>query len=188
MELVEVPETGLLVPVPTGWQTFAAADLADPRVLAELVPAYPGMDRLLDASTAMGERASIAFLAVDGSDASVAAPVATTVSIFVSQPSVSGILLDFVAGFIIRGIGEMLGTEAAPERARIRLPVGEAVRFVYAGVEQPGERIAAVGWVIGAPAGTILLVVTGRDVLLDALDLDALAAAVVPLSAPRPTP
>jgi hypothetical protein len=182
MAYVDIPEAGLRVPVPLGWRHATGDELADPGVREELVSTYPGAGRLLDASDEMGDRASIAFVAVDGSAPSLSGPLATNVSVFVSQPSVGGILLDLVAGFIIDAMGDTIGAKAPAERARVRLPAGEAIWFRHEGVGETGERLVAVGWVIGAPAGTILLTVTGVGTAMGALDTDGLGRAVVPIS------
>jgi hypothetical protein len=172
-----VPAAGILLPVPDGWEVVEADALADPVELERIAAAYPGTDRLLRSLERLGGRAAPVLLAADPSPASVAAPIATNLSVMVAQPPTSGILLDLVAGFIADGMGEALGAESDAARTRVDLPAGEAVRLAYA--LGGDEGVVAIAWVVGAPAGTLLVTAIGTADALDALDPDTLAAAIV---------
>jgi len=179
--LIDVPEAGIRIPVPGGWELVGAAALADPSVRDSLAATYPGSARLLAAIDQLGDRAEPVFLAADPSPASLAGPLASNLSVLVSQPSVGGFLLDFVAGFIADGLTEALGATDGPVRDRVDLPMGEAVRLRYALPAGDGAQIEAVAWVIGAPAGTLLVTLMGTRAALGELDPDAIAGAIVPV-------
>lgn len=172
-----VPAAGILLPVPDGWELVDADALADPDELERIAAAYPGADRLLRSLERLGGRAEPVLLAADPGPASVAAPIATNLSVMVAQPSTSGILLDLVAGFIADGLREALGADADPVRTRVDLPAGEAVRLAY--TLGGDEGVVAIAWVVGAPAGTLLVTAIGTADALDKLDPDALAAAII---------
>jgi hypothetical protein len=163
--------------VPDGWVIIDGGAMADPIELERIAAAYPGAGRLLQALGSLGGRAEPAILTVDPGPASLAAPIATNVSVMVAQPPTSGILLDLVAGFIAEGLGEALGAVEEPARSRVDLPVGEAVRLAYR--IGGDEGVVAIAWVVGAPAGTLLVTAIGTADALDALQPDALAAAMV---------
>ena len=179
MAWVEVPEAQIRVPVPSGWQRVAAAGLADPAVRSNLAATYPGAGELLAALDELGDRAAPAFLAVNPSAASREGPVAANLTVLVAQPSVGGILLDFVAGLISGAIGDVLGATGEPAREHRVLPVGEAVRFEYEVPVATGGRVTAVAWVIGAPGGTLLVTVMGTPAGLGGVDPDAIAWGIV---------
>lgn len=178
---VDIPEAGIRLPVPLGWVSLGAAALADPAVLDALPATYPGSGALLAAIDELGGRAEPVSLAADPSPASLAGPLASNLSVLVSQPSVGGFLLDFVAGFIADGLSGALGATGEPARDRVQLPAGEAVRLRYAIPAAGGEEIVAVAWVIGAPAGTLLVTLMGTASALGELDPDAIARAIVPV-------
>ena len=128
----------------------------------------------------MGDRATPAFVALDPSAAGSAAPLTPNIAVLVSPQSVSGPLLDFVAGFIASGFADALGATET-ERERVQTPVGEAVRLKYTlpgGGESPLE---AVVWVIGAPSGTLVVSMMGPVDILADIDPEALVAATTPL-------
>jgi hypothetical protein len=183
---VDVPEAGIRIPVPLGWACLDAAALADPALRATLPSTYPGSGALVAAIDQLDGRAEPVFLAADPSPASLAGPLATNLSVLVSQPSVGGFLLDFVAGFIAAGLSEALGATGEPVRDRVALQAGEAVRLRYAIPSVGGEEMAAVAWVIGAPAGTLLVTALGTAVAVGDLDPDAIAGAIVPLAGDAP--
>jgi len=183
---VLVPDAGVRLPVPEGWETVDGNALADPAVRDRLAATYPGADRLLAAVDELGARAEPAFLAADPSAASLASPIATSLSVMVSHPSVGGLLLDFVAGFIRDGLGQALGAQDSPVQSHIQLPLGDTVRFDYAVPQADGTEVVAVAWVIGAPAGTLLVTVIGTRAAVDALDTGAIAEAIVPAAAGTP--
>lgn len=183
---VDVPEAGIRIPVPLGWACLDAAALADPALRATLPSTYPGSGALVAAIDQLDGRAEPVFLAADPSPASLSGPLATNLSVLVSQPSVGGFFLDFVAGFIADGLSEALGATGEPVRDRVALQAGEAVRLRYAIPAVGGEEMAAVAWVIGAPAGTLLVTVLGTAVAVGDLDPDAIAGAIVPLAGDAP--
>ncbi len=74
----------------------------------------------------------------------------------------------------------MLGAEA-PERERVQLAIGEAVRLRYATTAADGTALRADAWVIGAQSGTVLVTLIGPAAVVDGLAPDALAAAIAPL-------
>ena len=184
--LVDVPEAGILLPVPVGWESVGADALRVPATRAALAARYPGSGMLLGSFDQLGGRAEPVFLAADPSPASLASPLAPSVSVLVSQPSVGGFLLDFAAGFIGDGLTDVLGATEGPVRDRIQLSAGEAVRFRYTIPAAGGEEIVAVAWVIGAPGGTLLITLVGTASVLGDLDPDALAAAIIPLTGGAP--
>lgn len=183
---VDVPEAGIRLPVPVGWESVGADVLTDPDARATLAAKYPGSGKLLGSLDKLGGRAKPVFLAADPSPASLASPLAPNIAVLVSQPSVGGFLLDFAAGFIGDGLTDVLGATEDPVRDRIQLPVGEAVRFRYTIPAANGEEIVAVAWVIGAPGGTLLVTLMGTASALGDLDPDTVAAAIVPLTGGAP--
>ena len=180
--LVDVPEAGIQLPVPIGWEPVRAAALADPAALEALAATYPRAAPLLGAIDELGSRARPVFLAVDPAPASASAPISANVSVLVSQPSVGGILLDVVSGFIEEGLTRVLGATERPERDRVELPVGEAIRLRYAVPSSDGRDIVAVAWVIGAPTGTLLVTLMGEAAAMGESGPDAIARGMVPLA------
>ena len=182
--LIEIPQAGIRLPVPDGWEPIGAEVLADPDAREAIAAKYPGSGKLLGALDKLGSRAEPVFLAADASPASLAGPLAPNISVLVSQPSVGGILLDLAAGFIRDALTEVLGATGEPAQQRVTLPVGEAVRFHYAIPAAGGEEIVADAWVIGAPRGTLLVTLMGKAATLGDLDPDSVAGAIVPLTGP----
>ena len=178
--LVDVPAAGLRLPVPEGWELADAEALDDPERRADIVARYRGADALLAAAAEMGDRAVPAFAAFDPSTAGTGAGLATNIAVLVAQPSVSGPLLDFVAGFIGDGFRDAFGAEETA-RERVDTPLGEAVRLEYALAPQDGVTLTAVEYVIGAPAGTLLVSVLGPTDVVASLEPDALVTAMQPL-------
>lgn len=175
---VEIPEAGIVIPVPDGWRLVDGEGLADPAVRDELAATYPGARQLLAAADAMGDRATPEFLAVDPSAAGGPdGPTAPNIAVLVSQPSVSGPLLDLVAGFIGTGFKDAFGA-AESARDRVSTPLGEAIRFRYQLPAVGDTAVEAFAWVIGAPAGTLLISVMGPADILADIDPDALIEAI----------
>ncbi len=183
MVLVDVPEAGIRLPVPDAWERHGAVAFSDPAARAALAATYPGAGVLLGAVDELGGRAEPVLLAVDPSSVSMGAPIASNLSVLVSQPSVSGFLLDLVAGFIGDGLTTALGATEEPQRDRVQLPAGEAVRFLYQLPAGGDGTMRAVAWVIGAPAGTLLVTLMGAETALGDLDPDEIAAGIVPIPA-----
>jgi hypothetical protein len=181
---LDIPEAGIRLPVPDGWEPIGADVLADPAAREVIAARYPGSGKLLGALDQLGSRAEPVFLAADPSAASLAGPLASNVSVLVSQPSVDGVLLDIAAGFIGDALTDVLGASGEPSRERVTLRVGEAVHFRYAIPAADGGEVVADAWVIGAPRGTLLVTLMGTASTLGALDPDAVAGAIVPLTAP----
>ncbi len=182
---VDVASAGIRLPVPHGWELVSPEGLADPSRRAELEARFPGAGALLAQVDRLGERAKPVFFAVDPSASSPAGPIPTDISVMATEPSVGGLLLDLVAGFIAAGVQETVGA-ATSTRERVRLPAGEAVRIEAHSAGDPGaEGTTAVAWVIGAPGHTLLVSILGGDEAVAAIDPDAIAAGIVPLgSAP----
>ncbi len=178
--LVDVPAAGARLPVPEGWELADEAALDDPDRRADIVARYPGADALLAAAAEMGERAVPALVAFDPSTAGPGTGLATNIAVLVAQPPVSGPLLDLVAGFIGDGFKDAFGAEQTA-RERVDTPLGEAVRLEYSLAPRDGVALTAVEYVIGAPAGTVLVSVLGPADVVTALDPDALMAAMAPL-------
>ena len=175
-----IPAAGISLPVPDAWKLVAADGLADPAIRTDIAATYPGAGRLLKAADAMGDRATPAFVALDPSVAGTTASLTPNIAVLVSPQSVSGLLLDFVAGFIGSGFADALGAKET-ERERVQTPVGEAVRLKYSLPGGSGTPLEAAVWVIGAPSGTLLVSMMGPvDVLAD-LDPGAIIAATAPL-------
>jgi len=175
--LVEVPEAGLLLPVPEGWEVAGADALDDPDRRADIIARYPGADALLAAAAEMGDRAVPALAAFDPSTAGTGKGLATNMAVLVAQPSVSGPLLDFVAGFIGDGFKDAFGAEETA-RERVDTPLGEAVRLEYALAPRDGVALTAIEYVIGAPAGTVLVSILAPTDIVASLEPDALVAAM----------
>jgi hypothetical protein len=177
--LVDVPAAGLRLPVPEGWEQVDEEALGDPARRDGIVSRYPGAGALLEAAAEMGDRAVPAFAAFDptaGGDVTLTPNIA----VLVSQPSVGGPLLDLVAGFVGGGFEDSFGAEETA-RGRVATPLGEAVRLEYALPSGGGTALTAVEYLIGAPAGTLLVSVMGPADVVAALDPDALVAALAPL-------
>jgi hypothetical protein len=178
--LVDVPAAGVRLPVPEGWELADAEALGDPDRRADIVARYRGADALLAAAAEMGDRAVPALAAFDPSAPGADVPLATNIAVLVAQPSVSGPLLDLVAGFIGGGFQDAFGAEET-SRERVDTPLGDAVRLEYALAPQDGVALTAVEYVIGAPVGTLLVSVLGPADVVTSLDPDALMAAMQPL-------
>jgi hypothetical protein len=179
-DLVEVKAAGLVLPVPRGWEIADEAALGDATTRTGLAARFPGIDRLLGAFDGLGERAAPALLAVDPSSGAPDASMPTSISVVVAQPPVEGFLLDMVAGFIETGVSDALGVPAAAERSREGLAVGEAVHMRFPG--QGKDPVEAEVWVVGAPAGTVLVAAVGTPDALEALEPEAIVAAMRPLA------
>jgi hypothetical protein len=175
--LVDVPAAGARLPVPEGWEQADAEALEDPDRRADIVARYPGADALLAAAAEMGDRAVPAFVAFDPSTAGTGAGLATNIAVLVAQPSVSGPLLDLIAGFIGDGFKDAFGAEETA-RERVDTPLGEAVRLEYSLPPRDGVALTAVQHIIGAPAGTVLVSVLGPADVVALLESDALVAAM----------
>lgn len=168
--LVDVPVAGVSLPVPVGWRTFSGAQLADPAFRTELAGAFPNGPTLMKALESASGRAELVFLAVE-TPAPSGGGAPASVALFVSQPSVSGPLLDFVAGFVDAGFRETLGLGMA-RRSHERTRVGEAVKLDYRGA--PGAGPLTVAWLVGARRGTLLIATMDPSRSVPALDPDAL--------------
>lgn len=177
--LVDIPDAGLRMPVPAGWEQLDAGALGDPARREEIVARYPGAGALLDAAAEMGEQAVPAFAAFDPA-AGPDVMLTPNIAVLVSQPSVGGPLLDLVAGFVGGGLEDAFGAEETA-RERLATPLGEAVRLEYALPPAGGTAMTAVEYLVGAPAGTLLVSVMGPADVIAALDPDSLVGALVPL-------
>ncbi len=182
--MVDVPEAGIALPVPSAWETIGAAPLSDPAVRAELAATYPGAAELLAAVDELNGRAEPAFIAVDPAAAGSDGPLAANLSVLVAQPSVGGPLLDLVAGFICDSLTDALGAPGSPERERERLPIGDAVRCTYDLPTDGGEPLVAEAWVIGAPSATVLVTLLGPAAATHGVTARAIVEAITPLSQP----
>ena len=174
--LVDIPEAGVSLAIPAGWHHVTGSELADSSRRADLAATYPGAGSLLAIADEMGDRAAPAFIAVDPSAATTGGALAPNIAVLVSQPSVSGLLLSVVAGFVDSGFRDAFDAPA-PTRDRVETPMGDAIRLRYdvsAGAATPLE---ADVWLIGAPAATVVVSVMGPTDVIAALDPDALIAA-----------
>jgi hypothetical protein len=178
--LLEIPEAGLRLPVPTGWETVDATTLADDAARAEIAGRYPGAQALIDAGAAMGDYAVPVFAAFDPAAAGTDDTTASNLVVLVAQPSVSGPLLEFVAGLIGGGFEDAFEANEVAH-AVVRTPLGEAVRLVYDLPASRGIDQRAVVWLIGAPKGTLMVSAMGTTAEIAALDPDAVIAAAAPL-------
>jgi len=177
--MVDIPEGGVLLPVPAGWVQIPATDLADPARRAQIAAQYPGSGTLLDQTDRLNGQAAPVFLAVDPTAADRSEPLAANLSVLATQPSVGGPLLDLAAGFIADGMAETLGATTPPIRERVPTQVGDAVRIRMEVPPRDGHEIVAAAWVIGAPRATLLITILGPKEALDMLDPDTFAAALI---------
>lgn len=177
---VAIPEAGVRIPVPAAWIRVPVADLRDPVRRAELAQQYPGSDALLAQADRLDGQATPVLLAVDPTAAGRSDPLAANLSVLVTQPSVSGPLLDLAAGFIADGMAESLGATGTPTKEHVELPAGDAVRIGLTLPPRDGQPLSATAWVVGAPDATMLVTLLGPASTLGDLDPDALAAAIVP--------
>jgi hypothetical protein len=182
--MVAVPAAGISLPVPSAWRAGDAAGLADPAVRADLAATYPGAAELLAAVDELNGRAEPAFIAVDPAAAGSDGPLAANLSVLVAQPSVGGPLLDFVAGLICDSLADALGAPSTPDRARERLPIGDAVRCTYDLPEGADGPLVGEAWVIGAPDATVLVTLLGPASALDGVTARGVVEAITPLPAP----
>jgi len=128
----------------------------------------------------MGDRAAPALLALDPAAAGSTRTLAPSVSVLVAQPSVKGLLLDLIAGFIADGLVEAFGS-GEPVRSRLATPVGEAVKLVFAlPAAGNGPDPVVTAYVVGAEAGTLLVSVVGPPGEGPSGDPDALMLAAIP--------
>ncbi len=178
--MVAVPAAGIQLPVPDGWEIVGTNTLSDPATRVRLQGTYPGTDRLLGTIDQLNGSAVPVFLALDPSAASVAAPLASSLSVMLSQPSVSGPLLEVAAGFVEGRLNKALGAQGPQTRDRIDLAAGEAIRLRYAIRAANGQQVLTEAWVIGASSGTLLVTLVGTESALGDLDSGAIAAAIRP--------
>ena len=181
---VEVSEAGILLPVPVGWRTLTGTEITDPATRASLAVTYPGAAAFLQAMDQVGGYAKPALLAIDPSAAGKAIPLAANLSVLVAPESVSGPLLGVIAGFICDGLAQVVGATGPASRERVTLPIGEAIRCAYDVPASTGTPILAVAWVIGAPAGTLLVTALGPSSAFG--DVGLLAASIVALPSAAP--
>jgi hypothetical protein len=175
-----VPEAGVRVPVPVAWDRVPPEDVLDPVRRADLEKRYPGAVTLLGQADRLGDWADPVLLAVDPATPADDAFTAN-LSVLATGTAVSGPLLDFVAGFIADGIADTLGAPS-PDRRKVALPAGEAVRLDFdVPPDAAGRPVDAVAWVIGTPGATVLVTLMGGEAVLADLDPDAIAQAIVPL-------
>jgi len=179
---IRVPDAGILLPVPRGWRTLTAIQLADPTGLAELSRAYPGAAQLLSGMGGVSGRATPAFLAFDPVAAQVAGSAVANLAVLTSQPSVRGFLLDVVAGFICQALQTSLGAPSSPSREHRMLPVGDAIRCGYDLAPGASGPMSATAWIIGAPSGTLLVTLTGPTRALGPITADGIATSIRPLA------
>jgi hypothetical protein len=179
-ELVDIPQAGIRLAVPSTWEQVSGDALADPAARADVIERYPGMAGLLDAAELMGDRATPALLALDPASEDVAGSLGSSVSVLVAQPAVSGPLLDFIAGFISDGLAETFDSPD-PVRSRLDTPVGEAVRLQFDLPAGDGPPTVATAYVIGAAEGTLLVTVIGSPDEAPASDPDAVVLGASPL-------
>jgi hypothetical protein len=176
---IDIPLAGISLPVPIGWERLDAAALADEAVRADVAARYPGSDLLLAAASQLGDRATPVLMALDpAAEGGVA--LAPDIAVLVAQPSVRGVLLDVVAGFIADGFEQALRA-GEPVRARVVTPVGEAVRIRFTIPVDGGDALRATAWVVGGETGTLLVSVIGPAGPGPVSDPDALVAAAGPL-------
>jgi hypothetical protein len=186
MTWIEIPEAGIMVPVPASWEQIPPDDLADPDRRKDLERRFPGTFTLLEQADRLGDRAAPVLLAVDPSDASRSGSFVTNLSVLATEPSVGGLLLDLVAGFIADGIAETLGAPTPPSE-RVNLPAGEAIRLDFdVPPDEDGRPMTAFAWVIGAPGATVLVTLMGSEAALGDIRPDELAAAIRPLDGGAP--
>jgi hypothetical protein len=186
MTWVDVPEAGIMVPVPDSWEQVPPGDLTDPDRRKDLEQRFPGTSALLEQADRLGNRAVPVLLAVDPSDASRSGSFATNLSVLATEPSVGGLLLDLVAGFIADGIAGTLGAPSPP-RERVELPAGEAVRLEFdVPPSEDGRPMMAIAWVIGTPDATVLVTLMGSEAALASIRPDDLAGAITPLDGGEP--
>lgn len=179
-ELVDIPEAGIRLPVPSTWEQVDGDALADPAARADVVARYPAMGALLDAAELMGDRATPALLALDPASEGISGSPGSSVSVLVAQPAVSGPLLDFIAGFIADGFAETLASPD-PVRSRLDTPVGEAVRLQFDLPAADGPPMVATAYVVGAAEGTLLVTVIGSPGAAPGSDPDAVVLGAAPL-------
>ncbi len=179
-ELVDIPEAGIRLPVPSSWEQVDGDALSDPAARADVVTRYPGMGGLLEAAELMGDRATPVLLAMDPASEGIAGSPGSSVSVLVAQPAVSGPLLDFIAGFIADGFADTFDSPD-PVRSRLDTPVGEAVRLQFDLPAAGGPPLVATAYVVGAAEGTLLVTVIGSPDAAPASDPDAVILGVTPL-------
>lgn len=179
-ELVDIPEAGIRLAVPSTWEQVDGDALADAAARADVVARYPGMGGLLDAAELMGDRATPALLALDPASEGVTGSPGSSVSVLVAQPAVSGPLLDFIAGFIADGFADTFESPD-PVRSRLDTPVGEAVRLEFDLPAAGDPPIVATAYVVGAVEGTLLVTVIGSPDAGPGSDPDAVILGATPL-------
>jgi hypothetical protein len=179
-ELVDIPEAGIRLPVPSAWEWVDGAALADPEVKEGVIARYPGMTGLMAAADSMGDRGTPALVALDPAAKGISGSPGPSISVLVAQPAVSGPLLDFVAGFIADGFAETFGSPD-PVRSRLDTPVGEAVRLQFDIPVADGAPMMATAYVLGASEGTLLITVMGPPGEGPAADPDAVVLGAAPL-------
>ena len=171
--LVDVPAAGLRLPVPEGWELADAEALDDPARRADIVARYPGADALLAAAAEMGDRAVPAFAAFDPRLPARTSRWPPTSPCSSPSRRSAGRCWTSSRGSSAAGFKDAFGAEETA-RERVATPLGEAVRLEYALPPRDGVALTAVEYVIGAPAGTVLVSVLGPADVVASLDPDAL--------------
>ena len=178
--MVDVPEAGLRLPVPVGWEMVDAPTLADEAARAGIIGRYPGAERLIEVGAEMGDYAVPVFAAFDPPSADTSGTLGTSIAVLVAHPSVGGPLLEFVAGLISGGFEDSFDAHEVTHET-VTTPLGEAIRLAYDLPASRGVAQSAVVWLIGAPEGTLMVSAMGSAEAIAALDPDAVLAAAAPL-------
>ena len=97
-----------------GWETLGAEALADPAAREAIAAKYPGSGKLLGGAGPARQPRGAGVPRRRPVPGVAGRPAGANVSVLVSQPSVGGLLLDFVAGFIADALTDVLGATADP--------------------------------------------------------------------------
>jgi hypothetical protein len=181
--LVEVPDGGLAMPVPSGWTVVEAGQLADEAALGALEAEIPGLSGLLAVAEASGDAVRPIFFAVDQA-ALDAGTFPANVAMVAIEPQVPDFLLGVAADIVAESLEDALALEGDVERSEADVPAGDAERLAFEhSLTVAGQPVVASGtaYLLTTPSATVLVVSTDGPGGSGSLSLDDLMAGSVPL-------
>jgi hypothetical protein len=160
--LVEVPEGGLVMPVPSGWTVVEADELADEAALRALEAEIPGLSGLLAVAEASGDAVRPIFFAVDQA-ALDAGTLPANVAMVAIEPRVPDFLLGVAADIVASSLEDALALEGEVERSEAAVPAGDAERLAFEhSLTVAGQPVVVseTGYLLTTPSATVLVVGT----------------------------
>jgi hypothetical protein len=160
--LVEVPDGGLVMPVPTGWTVVEADELADEAALRALEAEIPGLSGLLAVAEASGDAVRPIFFAVDQA-ALDAGTLPANVAMVAIEPQVPDFLLGVAADIVASSLEDALALEGEVELSEADVPAGDAERLAFEHSLTVGGQpvvVSGTGYLLTTASATVLVVGT----------------------------